>query len=97
MKAKLICYNLSKLKQSKKDKAKNYLWGYIDHSNYSRYTYKRKGLLDEIPYLKLAKAVIIVLEKDENNVTKIFKELKAKYSVFSVDIDKSDLISRKNV
>jgi len=97
MKAKLICYNLSELKQSEKDKAKNYLWGYTDHSNYSRYTYKRKGIFDKIPFLKLAKAVIVVQEKDEKSVTKIFDALNAKYKVLSVDINKSDLTSKKGI
>ena len=91
MKAKLICYNLSKLEQAKKDKVRNYLWGFKEHSNYSRYVYERKGVLKQIPYLKLAKAVVVVLQKDKNNVIKILKNVKAEFKIFDIEVKRSEL------
>lgn len=91
MKAKLICYNLSKIKQAKKDKVRNYLWGYKEHSNYSRYTYERKGMLRQIPHLKLAKAVVVVPQEDQNKVIKILKNVKAKFKIFDIEVKRSEL------
>ena len=56
------------------------LLGYEDKSNFGKYTYRRKGLLDRIPHISPARGVLIVRAKD---VKKIFEFLKDKAEVFS--------------
>jgi len=86
MKAKLISYDLSKLDQIKKVIVKRQLFGYTEYSNNSKYTYKRKGVLEEIPHIKVARAVIIVQNKDKNKVIKVVKGVKGKYTSFDIEI-----------
>jgi hypothetical protein len=88
MEAKLICYDLSKLTQINKVEVKRALFGYTEYSNNAKYTYKREGILDQIPSIKPIKAVIIVQNKDEKLVIKSLKEYKAKYYVYSINIPK---------
>ena len=91
MKAKLICYDLSKISQIKKVDVKRALFGYIEYSNNSKYTYSREGILSKIPHLRLTRAVIIVPNKEENRVIKVIKKFKGKYKSFNIEIDKSML------
>ena len=91
MKAKLIHYDLSKLEQIDKVLVKRLLFGYTEYSNNSKYKYKREGILKEIPHFKLTKAVIIVGIRDASKITKILRKIKAKYSLFNIEIDKSKL------
>jgi len=56
------------------------LLGYKDKSNFGKYTYRRKGLLDRTPHISPARGVLIVRAKD---VKKIFEFLKDKADVFS--------------
>lgn len=86
MKAKLISYDLSKVNQVGKVFVKRQLFGYTDYSNNAQYTYKRKGILSEIPYVKVARAVIIVRNKDAVAVEKVIKSVKGKYQTFSVEV-----------
>jgi len=88
MEGKLICYDLSKLSQINKVEVKRALFGYTEYSNNARYTYKRKGILNQIPAIKPIKAVIIVQNGDEKLVVKYLKKYKAKYYMYSVDIPK---------
>jgi len=56
------------------------LLGYKDKSNFGKYTYRRKGLLDSIPHISPARGLLIVRA---NDVKKIFEFLKDKADVFS--------------
>ena len=91
MKAKLICYNLSKLSQIKKVEVKRALFGYTEYSNNSKYIYQREGILKNIPHFRPARAVIIVSNKDEKHIIKVIKDLKGKYNSFNIEINKSML------
>jgi len=91
MKAKMICYDLSKLDQIKKVDVKRVLFGYTEYSNNAKYTYKRKGVLDDIPHFRPAKAVVIVESKYGNKVLKALKSNKAKCKVYNINVNKSML------
>lgn len=91
MKAKLISYDLSKLSQIKKVIVKRQLFGYIEYSNNSKYTYKRKGVLEEIPNIKVARAVIIVRNQDAQKVEKVIKSVNGKYQIFTIEVKSSML------
>ena len=91
MKAKLICYDLSKLGQIKKVLTKRLLFGYTEYSNNAKYAYKREGVLEKIPHFKLTKAVIIVKSLDQGKVVNVLKKVKAKYKIFNIEVNKSIL------
>lgn len=91
MNAKLICYDLKKLSQVKKVDVNRALFGYTEYSNNAKYTYKRQGLLEKMPHLRLAKAVIIVENKNGNKIIRTLKKNKAKYKMFSIMVSKSIL------
>lgn len=56
------------------------LYGYTDMSNHRRYTYKRSGLLSEIPYLKTTDSTIIVKRSHAQSVRKFFKASGVRYT-----------------
>lgn len=89
MKAKLISYDLSKLNQIKKVIVKRQLFGYTEYSNNSKYIYKRKGVLEEIPHIKVARAVVIVQNKDKNKIINILKGVNGKYASFDIELKSS--------
>ena len=91
MKAALISYDLSKVSQIGKVIVKRQLFGYTEYSNNAQYTYKRKGVLSEIPHIKLARAVIIVKNKDKNKVINVIKSVKGICKSFNIDVSKSML------
>jgi hypothetical protein len=71
MKAKLICYDLSKLDITKKTIVKRLLFGYTEYSNNAQYTYEREGILEKIPHIKPARAVVIVKPQNEGDIKQI--------------------------
>lgn len=91
MKARLISYDLSKVNQVGKVIVKRRLFGYTEYSNNAQYTYKRKGVLSEIPHIKLARAVLIVKIKDALAVEKVIKSVKGKYQTFPIEVKSSML------
>ena len=94
MNAKLICYDLSKLSQVNKVEIKRALFGYVEYSNNAAYTYKRKGILDNMPSIKPIKAVIIVRNEDEKAIIKILRKYRAKYYTYSVEIPQWKFIKK---
>jgi len=91
MKARLISYDLSKVNQVGKVLVKRLLFGYTEYSNNAQYTYKRKGVLSEVPYIKLARAVVIVRSKDASAIEKVIKSVKGKYQTFQIEVKSSML------
>ena len=91
MKAKLISYDLSNVNQVGKVLVKRQLFGYTEYSNNAKYTYKRKGILSEVPHMKLARAVVIVRIKDALAVEKAIKSVKGKYLTLSIEVKSSML------
>lgn len=91
MKAKLIVYDLSKLKQYDKIMINRTLFGYTNNSNNNQYHYQVKGVLSEIQSFRFPSSAVILLEKDENKVISVLKNNKAKYKVYSISVDKAML------
>jgi len=80
----LFCYVLKKLDSSTKTKLHRELYGYTDISNYGKYTYKRKGILEKIQHTKILNGVILIKQKDESKLIKIFKKYPIKFHVFHI-------------
>lgn len=85
MHTKLITYTTEMLNKSEKSILSKRMYGYIDKSNKSRYTYIRKGILNDTKHIKICNNTFIIKTKDW---PKIKKELrKRKVTVKKWDID----------
>ena len=84
MRAKLICYSLNNLTSAQRVAFRRCVYGFNDHSNNSKYSYKRTGLMNSIQHKKILDCVVIVKSSDANKVAKIMRECKAIVHVFPV-------------
>ena len=84
MKAVIISYTLKKLDPKQRIAIHRSLYSYIDHSNKGEYQYKRKGLIESFPSLKINRGVVIVPEKHKKGVMDVLKKNKA--NVISIPI-----------
>lgn len=91
MKAKIIFYKQNNLDQKNKFKLRRELLGLKQKSNFSRYTYKIKGILDEIPHYKPADSAIIIENKHLNKIKTTLKKHKTTYEVFNIEIQANKL------
>lgn len=47
------------------------LTGYIDHSNYGKFKYKRPGLLNKVPHINPVDSLIIIRPEHEDEVVSL--------------------------
>lgn len=84
MRRTMIKYNLKGRKNALELTRK--IYGYIDNSNNGQYKYKRKGILSNIKYEKIANGVFWVNPKDEEYVIQELLKLKLKVELFKLII-----------
>ncbi|MFH1786160.1 MAG: hypothetical protein ABH829_00700 [archaeon] len=84
--ATLITYDLSSGSMSKSQASLFHkrLYGYTDSSHGGKYTYKRKGLLSEMPHLNPSRSVIIIPRDKAGEVLTFLGEHGA--TVFAIDV-----------
>lgn len=89
--AKLICYTHgSKPTAAERNKFRKLFWGYTDFSNKGQYRYFRKGLLSEIPHIKLIRSVIVVRNEDCDRIVEFLKNHNATTFVKTVILTGKD-------
>lgn len=86
MNAKIIFYNQKRLNQNTKFKLRRDLLGLEQKSNFSRYKYSIKGVLNQIPHYRPVDSTIIIKSKDLQNITEILDKYKARYETFDIVI-----------
>ena len=93
MKGKIICYNMKSCNLSRRDTDKflRELIGHNDKSHHGRYTYHKRGLLDEIPHIKPARCVIVVSRKQSSQVINLLKKYAVDAYMRDIILTKSDL------
>lgn len=91
MKATLIVHDLSELDHYQKVLFNRAIYGYTDNSNNNAYQYKRKGILSQIPHLRLLKGALVIKKEDMDKIKPVLKKYKVKYRVYNISIKKSDL------
>jgi len=84
MRAKIICYSLKNMTSSTRVAFRRELYGFNDHSNNGKYSYRRKGVMNSIPHKKILDCVVIVKESDANKVLKSMKKFKVTTHAFQV-------------
>ncbi len=87
MNAKLVTYTTEKLNKSKKSILSKRLYGYLDKSNKCKYTYKRKGLLDNKKHLKICNNTFVIGPNDWIPVKKELRKRKATVKVWDITIE----------
>ena len=90
-KISIVCFDLRKCSIAQKTAIQRRLKGYKDYSNKGNYTYKRKGVLHEVPNLKLNKGVICVESKNKRKITSLLRKGNASYKILNFYTDKQVL------
>ena len=86
----LIAFKLKKeVKSTERTRFFRKLYGCTDKSYYGKYTYKRKGILGDIPHRVLTRAVIIVRKDDAKELIKFLSD-KAEVHVRKVILEEED-------
>ena len=65
-------------------------YGQETSSHHGKYRYRRHGLMDEIPYNKLIRGVIIIQADDVGRVTEFLDQYSAEYHVRVVELTEMD-------
>ena len=87
----LVAYNLTGISQSNRNRFCRKFLGWRDKSQYSKYTYNRKGFIDDIPHVKVERAIFIIRKEDSEKVLSFFKEHDVKIFAREVILEKSDV------
>lgn len=88
----LIAFKLRKeVKSTARTKFFRKLYGCVDKSNYKKYTYIRKGILSDIPYIQLSRAVVIVRNEDKEKILE-FLQPNALVEMREIILQKNDKI-----
>jgi hypothetical protein len=66
------------------------LYGQDTRTHHGKYTYHKRGLLEEIPHIRLIRGVIIVRRQDAPRVEAFLKEYKAEYFIRTIELETSD-------
>ena len=70
-----------------------YGWKQVVKKQEKRYIYKREGLLDEIPHIKVDRSVFIIMREHMKKMMKFLEEWeeKIKWNAFDVLLDKEQV------
>jgi len=80
----IISYDLKKCSLTERTAVQRAINGYKDYSYNQKYTYIRKGIIDEIPNIYLNNGVIIIKSKDKSKITNVLKRYKAHIKVINL-------------
>lgn len=70
MKAKLFTYSTEKLDPTERSILSKRINGYLDKSNKARYTYKRQGIVEKVPHIKITNKTFIIRNRDFSLINK---------------------------
>ena len=89
--ATFIFYSLENLTPAEKAKFCRNFWGYKDKSTFGKYSYLRKGIMSDIPHIRIAPSLFIVLEKDRSRTDQIFQKFNLNPFVRTILLEKEDI------
>ena len=93
----IIIYKLGGLSQIDRDKICRKLLGRTVKTHKGKYTHHVKGILDDIPHIRVGNGILIINKTDEIKISNFLEENKVK-NVFIRDIilTKNDINKLKN-
>jgi len=68
-------------------------YGYLDRSHNYKYTYPRKGFLDNFPHLRLQRGVVVVRKQDAKEVISFLESYKAEIFARDLVLTEEDLVT----
>lgn len=71
-------------------------YGYKMKSNYGRYTYEKKGFLDNYPYIKIQRGVIIARSVDAGEIISFLESYNAEIFTREISLLEEDLDQLKS-
>ncbi len=87
----LVAFTLHSGKDNKKSGAfTKALYGQGTSSHYGKYSYRRPGLLDDIPHRRLIRGVFFIRSENTEKVEEFLKEWGAEYHLRKVELSKED-------
>ncbi len=94
MKAEIITYETKGMSNSKRSIISKAIFGYIDRTKGSQYTYQRKGLLGSIHHLTITKKTVVVISVDAIKIKKMIKDCRATVKSWKIDITEKEMKKR---
>ena len=93
MKGKIICYDLKSSNLSRRDidRFLREFAGHNDKSHHGRYTYRKRGILDDVPHIKPVRCVIVVSNEESPQIISVLKKHKINTYIRDVALTGSDL------
>lgn len=86
MKAIIITYTTEGLNNTQKSIVSKAINGYTDKSNKSQYTYKRKGILQKVPHIKITDKTYIIPEKNYLKIKKQLETLNINTKIWKISL-----------
>lgn len=98
MKGKIICYNFkaSNLSRGDMDQFLREIAGHNDKSNYGKYSYRKRGLLDDLPHIKPVRSVIVVSRNESISLINLIRRYKIDAYIRDIILTKEDINKLKN-
>ncbi|KXB00187.1 hypothetical protein AKJ40_01685 [candidate division MSBL1 archaeon SCGC-AAA259M10] len=90
MEGSVVIYQIRGLSQAEKAKFRRELYGYTDKSNRGQYEYYRPGLLDEVPYRKLIRGVLLIRKRDKEKISDFMEKYEAEVHIRNVELTRED-------
>ena len=87
----LVVYDLTGIGQSRRNKFCRKFLGWKDKSQHSKYIYKRKGFIDDIPHVKVKRGIFIFRKDDVKKVLSFLKEYEVTVFTRDVILEKPDV------
>jgi len=66
------------------------LYGQNTRTHHGKYTYHKRGLLEDIPHIRLIRGVIIVKLQDASRVEAFLKQYGAEYYIRTIELEPND-------
>ncbi len=86
----LIAFRLARYDKDRASELVKRLYGQATSSHGGKYTYRRKGLLDDIPHRRLIRGVLIVRTEDAGRVVELLEEMGAEVHARRVELTRED-------
>jgi len=90
MERTLIAFRLAPYDRDKASELVKRLYGQATSSHGGTYVYRRKGLLDETPHVRLIRGVMIVRTEDAGPVLRLLKEMAVEVHVRRIELTRDD-------
>jgi len=86
----LIAFRLARYDRDRASELAKRLYGQRTSSHGGKYVYRRKGLLDEVPHVRLIRGVVIVRTEDAARVAALLEDLRADVHARKVALTRED-------